>query len=179
MPARVFRFQEIQQMNETKQAREPSPQASTPTMPISPHLAAVWGAFLHEGLMLNNNRSSRLLEVWGNGCIELISTLCDFIPDIWKQVQPYWYGPQGFPGVFEYEVVSILGEQLGTYLLDNDGNLPSNADIQQMITELVVTFFSQGGSHEIPTDQTPQTHRLINLHDRFTERLTQLEGGHS
>ncbi|WP_339667292.1 hypothetical protein, partial [uncultured Marinobacter sp.] len=106
-------------------------------------------------------------------------TLCDFIPDIWKQVQPYWYGPQGFPGVFEYEVVSILGEQLGTYLLENDGNLPPHDDIQQMITDLVVTFFSQGGSHEIPSDQTPQTHRLINLHDRFTKRLTQLEGGHS
>ncbi|MCG8391794.1 MAG: hypothetical protein MI745_01805, partial [Pseudomonadales bacterium] len=79
----------------------------------------------------------------------------------------------------EYEVVSILGEQLGTYLLENNGNLPPKDEIQQMISELVVTFFSLGGSHEIPTDQTPQTHRLINLHDRFTERLTQLEGGHS
>ena len=166
-------------MNETKQAHEQSPQASTPTMPISPHLAAVWGAFLHEGVMLNKERGTRLLEIWGTGCIELISTLCDFIPDIWKQVQPYWYGPHGFPGVFEYEVVSILGEQLGTYLLENDGDLPPNTDIQQMIADLVVTFFSQGGSHEIPSDQTPQTHRLIKLQDRFTERLTQLEGGHA
>ena len=147
--------------------------------PLSPHLAAIWGAFLHEGVMLNKERANLLLEIWGNGCIELISTLCDFIPDIWKQAQPYWYGPQGFPGVFEYEVVSILGEQLGTYLLENDGNLPPQADIQEMITDLVVTFFSQGGSHEVPTDQSPQTHRLINLHDRFTERLAQLEGSHS
>ena len=166
-------------MTERNHDNHVAPEARRSTPPLSPHLAAIWGAFLHEGLMLNNNRSSRLLEVWGNGCIELISTLSDFIPAIWKQVQPYWYGPQGFPGVFEYEVVSILGEQLGTYLLENNGNLPPKDEIQQMISELVVTFFSLGGSHEIPTDQTPQTHRLINLHDRFTERLTQLEGGHS
>ena len=154
-------------------------EASLSGPPLSPHLAAIWGAFLHEGVMLNKERGTRLLEIWGNGCIELISTLSDFIPDIWEQVQPYWYSPQGFPGVFEYEVVSILGEQLGTYLLENNGDLPPNADIQQMITELVVTFFSLGGRHEIPSDQTPQTHRLINLHDRFTERLSQLEGGQS
>ena len=134
-------------MTERNHDSRVNPEARLSAPPLSPHLAAIWGAFLHEGVMLNKERGTRLLEIWGNGCIELISTLCDFIPDIWKQVQPYWYGPQGFPGVFEYEVV--------------------------------VTFFSQGGSHEIPSDQTPQTHRLINLHDRFTERLTQLEGGHS
>ena len=156
-----------------------SPSSSVPQPPLSPHLAALWGAFLYEGLMLNADRHRRLLEVWGNGCLELISAVCDFIPDLWKQVQPYWYGPQGFPGVFEYEVVSVLGEQLSTYLLEHDGDFPPPADIQQMITELVVTFFSLGGSHEIPSDQTPQTHRLINLHDRFTERLSQLEGGQS
>ena len=166
-------------MTERNPDSSATPEVSLSAPPLSPHLAAIWGAFLHEGVMLNRERGTRLLEIWGNGCIELISTLCDLIPDIWKKVQPYWYGPQGFPGVFEYEVVSILGEQLGTYLLENDGNLPPNDEIQQMITDLVVTFFSQGGSHEIPTDQTPQTHRLINLHDRFTERLTQLEGGHS
>jgi hypothetical protein len=77
-------------------------EASLSAPPLSPHLAAIWGAFLHEGVMLNRERGTRLLEIWGNGCIELISTLCDFILDIWKQVQPYWYGPQGFPGVFEY-----------------------------------------------------------------------------
>lgn len=162
------------------EASPSAPQSSSLSQPpLPPHLAAIWGAFLHEGMMLNSERSDRLLEAWGNGCVELIHTACDFIPILWKQVQPYWYGPQGFPGVFEYEVVSILGEQLSTYLLQNDGDLPPHAEVEQMITEQVVTFFSLGGTYEIPSDQTPQTRRLINLHDRFTERLAQLEGGQS
>ncbi len=166
-------------MHQSDFSTEPCPPTGAPAPPISPHLAAVWGAFLHEGVMLNSSnseRSTQLLEAWGNGGIDLIRTVCDFIPDIWKQVQPYWYGPQGFPGVFEYEVISILGEQLGTYLLEHDGDLPSHTEMKQMIAELVVTFFSLGGSYEIPGDQTPQTDRLINLHVRFIERLTQREG---
>ena len=104
-------------------------QAGAPLPPISPHLAAVWGAFLHEGMMLNSadiERSIRLLDLWGNGCIELIQSVCEYIPVIWQHAQPYWDQPQGFPGVFEYEVVSILGEQISTYMLNHEGNLPSD-----------------------------------------------------
>ena len=161
---------------------EQRPQEGALTPPLNPHLAAVWGAFLHEGLMLNGKcgkRSTAILELWGHGCIELIMACCEFVPLVWKQVQPYWHGPQGFPGVFEYEVLSILGEQLGSYMLNHDGNVPSSSEADQMIAELVVTFFSNGGTIAPNLEQEPQTDRLINLHHRFTDRLGQLAGGAS
>ncbi|AJD48694.1 hypothetical protein S7S_11410 [Isoalcanivorax pacificus W11-5] len=167
-------------MKPTNEHHEQPMQAGAPTPSLSPHLMAVWGAFLHEGLMLNaknGGRASAILELWGQGCVELIMAVCEFIPDIWKQVQPYWYGPQDFPGVFEYEVVSILGEQLGNYILKRDGDLPSQAEAERMITALVVTFFSQGDIVVKEDDPEIPTERLVNLHQRFRERLDQLAGG--
>lgn len=116
--------------------------------PLHPHLAAVWGAFLHEGMMLtskNTERTFRLLDLWGNGSIELINSICEYIPALWEEVQPYWHKPEAFSGVFEYEVVSILGEELATHMLAHEGNLPSDGECRARAAELVGTFFSQRG----------------------------------
>ena len=118
-----------------------------PLPSISPLLAAVWGAFLHEGLMLNSRNTERtikLLDLWGNGCIELVQSVCEYIPILWHQVQPHWDQPQGLPGVFEYEVVSILGEQIAAYMLTHDGILPNDRQFQMMASELVTKFLAQG-----------------------------------
>ncbi|MDF1822266.1 MAG: hypothetical protein P1U64_11860 [Alcanivoracaceae bacterium] len=126
-------------MTPTIDQQEQSPQAGAPLPPVHPHLAAVWGAFLHEGMMLTSNnteRTTQLLELWGNGTVELINSVCEFIPLIWDQVQPYWHEPQGFPGVFEYEVVSILGEEIATHMLSNEGNLPTDAQFTVMVSGL-------------------------------------------
>ena len=134
-------------------------QAGAPLPPIDPHLAAVWGAFLHEGMMLNSadiERSIRILDLWGNGCIELIQSVCEYIPVIWQYAQPYWDQPEAFPGVFEYEVVSILGEQIATHLLNHEGNLPSDREFAAMASELVTQFFSQGDTPpDPPAARTP------------------------
>lgn len=134
-------------MTTNRTTTEQPTQAGAPLSPTSPHLAAVWGAFLHEGMMLNSadiERSIRLLDLWGNGCIELIQSVCEYIPVIWQYAQPYWDQPHVFPGVFEYEVVSILGEQIATHMLKYEGNLPSDREFAQMASELVTQFFSQG-----------------------------------
>lgn len=128
-------------------------QAGAPLPPIDPHLAAVWGAFLHEGMMLNSanvERSIRLLDLWGNGCIELIQSVCEYIPVIWQHAQPYWDQPETFPGVFEYEVVSLLGEQIATHMLHHEGNLPSDREFAAMASELITQFFSQGDKPPTP-----------------------------
>ena len=133
-------------MNTTNEQNEQRPQAGTPLPPIDPHLAAVWGAFLHEGMMLTSNNTERtlkLLNLWGSGCIELIHSVCEYIPILWEQVQPYWDQPQGFPGVFEYEVVSILGEQIATHLLSHEGSLPSDREFTAMAAAQVRQFFAQ------------------------------------
>lgn len=132
-------------MNGSDISTEQSPQVGALTPLIDPHLAAVWGAFLHEGLMLNPSdpqRTFQILDVWGNGCVELINALAEIVPIIWEQIHPHWHRPQGFPGVFEYEVVSALGEQLGSYMLENDGNLPSSEEVEDMAAALIATFFS-------------------------------------
>jgi hypothetical protein len=46
-----------------------------------------------------------------------------------------------------------------------------------MITSLVVTFFSQDGIVVKEDDPEIPTERLVNLHQRFRERLDQLAGG--
>ncbi len=48
--------------------------------PMPAELSAVWGAFLHEGLMCHPGdpgRTRRILETWDSGCIELIIATCD------------------------------------------------------------------------------------------------------
>ena len=134
-------------MNSTNDHNTQRSQAGAPLPRIDPHLAAVWGAFLHEGLMLNSRNTERtikLLDLWGNGCIELVQSVCEYIPILWHQVQPHWDRPQGFPGVFEYEVVSILGEQIAEYMLTHDGSLPNDRQFQMIASELVTKFFAQG-----------------------------------
>lgn len=140
-------------MTNSQSTSEQSLQAGAPLPPISPHLAAVWGAFLHEGMMLNSanvERTIRLLDLWGNGCIELIQSVCEYIPIIWQHAQPYWDQPEAFSGVFEYEVVSILGEQIATYMLSHDGSLPSDREFAARASEQVTQFFTQGDKPPTP-----------------------------
>lgn len=118
--------------------------AQPDVIPFPAALAAVWGAFLFEGLMtsdLDSYHAQEVLRVWGNGCIELIIETTACLTELWQQVSMTWNNRDGdFPGVFEYEVVSPLGEFLASYLLDHDGRLPSKAIISARITDLIYGF---------------------------------------
>ena len=106
--------------------------------------AALWGAFLHEGLMVSEfdgRRPARVLEVWGDGCRELLQAVCCYVPVLHAQVCAAPARPTGYPGVFEYEVVSGLGRRLGDYLLTHAGRLPEAAAVEAMARELVLAFF--------------------------------------
>ena len=50
-------------MTERNHDSRVTPEARLSAPPLSPHLAAIWGAFLHEGVMLNRKRGTRLLEI--------------------------------------------------------------------------------------------------------------------
>lgn len=118
--------------------------AQPDVIPFPAALAAVWGAFLFEGLMtsdLDSYHAQEVLRVWGNGCIELIIETTACLTELWEQVSMTWNNRDGdFPGVFEYEVVSPLGEFLASYLLDHDGRLPAKAIISARITDLIYGF---------------------------------------
>jgi hypothetical protein len=105
-------------------------------------MAAIWGAFLHEGLMdsLSAKRDRQILGHWKMGCIELMTETCKYLPDVWKEAYIQWDNRETYCGIFEYEVIALLGHYLGDYLLLNNGNLPPKAEVVAMIQTLVYCF---------------------------------------
>lgn len=130
--------------------------AAPDVIPLPSALAAVWGAFLFEGLLTSDRDplyNRQVLDSWGHGCIELVieSTAC--LSELWQQVSTTWNNSDAdFPGVFEYQVVSRLGEYLGHHLLTHDGSLPSKEHIREFMTDLINDFFPQ------PTTPSPTSH---------------------
>jgi hypothetical protein len=107
--------------------------------------AALWGAFLHEGLMISARdpaRPLRVLEAWGDGCLELLTEACSGLETIW-QARCAYQGRPSFPGIFEYEVVSEIGRALGDYVLAY-GKLPDEVTQRALIRDQVQTFFARG-----------------------------------
>lgn len=104
--------------------------------------ASVWGAFLHEGLMdsIKNPRDKEILGQWSRGCLELIEEACRYLPDVWEELYRQWGKNESYCGVFEYEVVSVLGHYLGDYLLLNNGELPHPNEVKSIIQALVYSF---------------------------------------
>ena len=122
------------------------PQPASVSTPIPADLAAVWGAFLFEGVLVSSRepeRARRVLDAWNQGCLELIWQCCTYLPEVWRQVESRWRdSAYGFPGVFEYEVVSELGTLLGDHVILNDGQLPEVDKARTMIRTLLTDFFS-------------------------------------
>ncbi len=115
--------------------------------PIPADLAAVWGAFLFEGVLVSScepDRARRVLDAWNQGCLELIWQCCIYLPEVWRQVESRWRdASQGFPGVFEYEVISELGTLLGDHVILNDGQLPEVDKARTIIRTLLTDFFKE------------------------------------
>lgn len=116
----------------------------TKVIPLPTELAAVWGGFLYEGLLAHptSNRNDRVLESWGQGCLELVMAACAHLPEIWLQISTTWNNTESdFPGIFEYEVVSELGDYIAQYLLAHDGDLPDAMLVKHRISLLIENFF--------------------------------------
>ena len=115
-------------------------------IPLPAALAAVWGAFLFEGLLTSDRDplyNHQVLESWGQGCIELVIETTSCLTELWQQVAITWNNSEAdFPGVFEYEVVSRLGEYLGRHLLTHDGYLPSKKHIHEVMNQLIQDFLA-------------------------------------
>ena len=111
--------------------------------PIPANVAAIWGAFLYEGILAcskNMGREAEVLKRWNQGCVELMAGACALLPEVWRQIEPRWYEAQ-FPGVFEYEVISPLGVSIGDYILLNHGCLPPREVVEEFVRELIEDFF--------------------------------------
>jgi hypothetical protein len=127
---------------------------------LSSDQAALWACFLHEGLVnssLPESRESEVLESWGMGCIELMTATCRYLPLLWSELYQHEREHSEHPSVFEYDVVSVLGEYLGDYLLENDGELPSDSKVRRIIHYLVRDFFTVLPGETKPTAQISAT----------------------
>ena len=111
--------------------------------PLPVELAAVWGAFLLEGLLIQppvHQRIDQIVEASPQGFIELVRDVCQCLQDLWSEVHDCWHHPELFGDVFEYEVVSPLGRFIGDHLVQHNC-IPSPCHIKGAIAELVENFF--------------------------------------
>src|SRR5690554_2501118 len=148
---------------------------NTPHEPLPAHVAAIWGAFLYEGMMTshqNPERADNVLRMWNAGSLELITATCAYLDKVWACSYPRWHQSEQFDGVFEYEVISTLGEQIATHLLNHEGNLPSDREFAAMASELVTQFFSQGNTPpDPPAARTPASFVASLLTDAVKDFL--------
>ena len=109
---------------------------------MPPLLAAVWGAFLHEGLMdaPPEDREQAILDHWRAGCIELMDEACELLPLVWQMARDDWDAANKL-GIFEYQVISPLGHYLGNYLMHHDGQLPDEATTRTKVRELLDAYY--------------------------------------
>jgi len=112
-------------------------------------IAPVWGAFLFEGLLTsprNPYRREHVLTHWKAGRAELIVHSSRYLDRIWTLSRHRWLRQTPPEGVFEYEIISAFGELLGYHLILNDGQLPSNEEVDLVIQDLLDVFFKDSGS---------------------------------
>ena len=113
---------------------------------IPAEIAAIWGAFLYEGLMLAEYKlgdERTLLDHWHSGYLELVTELAKVLPPLWEQARREPDFQAHHAGVFEYEVVAPLGQYLGEYLTSHEGQLPPASETEAAIKHLVLSFFAQ------------------------------------
>lgn len=139
-------------------AAKPSlPKRKSP--PIPANVAAIWGAFLYEGMLASSPSHERrrdILHMWPEGCDSLVAAACALLPEVWRQIEPRWY-EKDFPGVFEYEVISPLGVCLGDYVLLNQGLMPSSAEMCECIANLIADFFRSGTNQSLQQNMPVQS----------------------
>ncbi|WP_410210673.1 hypothetical protein [Aquirhabdus sp.] len=112
------------------------------SLPVA--VAAVWGAFLYEGIFAiqsDPKTFDTVLTHWNQGCLELVMAACSYLPLVWDEVANIWdHVDTDFAGVFEYEVIVAFGIWLQHAVL-HTGHLPDQACAQAHISYLLQKFF--------------------------------------
>jgi hypothetical protein len=69
--------------------------------------AAIWGAFLYEGLMMTEHtlgEEKTLMDFWKEGYLELVTEACQSLDLVWFQLKDRLKQIEEVPGVFEYAI---------------------------------------------------------------------------
>lgn len=107
------------------------------------HLAAGLIGYSLFGAGKDSNTSyGDLLELWGQGCLELHTELSQYAPFILDVLESVGED-QGFPGVFHYEVTEEFGEWFAGMIVEHDGAPPAEERCREKIVLLTAAFFSR------------------------------------
>lgn len=132
---------------------------------ISMKNIAVTASFMAIGMSRNDEaRYNKLLEAWGNGCLELHYELSEYAV-LSEKIVDFLVEECccEFPGVYDYEVSEPFGEWFGDYVLVYK-DVPGNSEAVPILIHLACKFFAQGGG--MPADQlAAKVHELISNED--------------
>jgi hypothetical protein len=124
-------------------------QPCAPKIVLAPHVALTWGAFFLDGMLETvdhpNSRRLQVLEAWQHGFDQLIQHNTAVLMALAEQMQPFWSHQLmqlQRPAVFEYLVVSALGDFVGRHLMEHHGQYPEPAVYAAQITMYLKLFFA-------------------------------------
>ena len=124
-------------------------QPCAPKIVLAPHVALTWGAFFLDGMLETvdhpNSRRLQVLEAWPHGFDQLIQHNTAVLMALAEQMQPFWSHQLmqlQRPAVFEYLVVSALGDFVGRHLIEHHGQYPEPAVYAAQITMYLKLFFA-------------------------------------
>lgn len=125
------------------------PQPCAAKIMLAPHVALTWGAFFLDGMLeaVDHPHSRRLqvLAAWPHGFDQLIKHNTAVLMALAEQMQPFWSHQLmqlQRPAVFEYLVVSALGDFVGRYLIEHHGQYPEPEAYGAQITMYLKLFFA-------------------------------------
>lgn len=108
--------------------------------PLPGFIAAVWGAFLYEGLMTstrNRQRRQDVMRHWDGSPFQLLQECCRYLERIWLHSRSFLPQLSRSDGSYEHEVIAHFGELLGYHLILNEGRLPDDDEADALIRDLV------------------------------------------
>lgn len=107
-------------------------------------MSAITGAFLFDGL--SSSGIDKVNEAWGQGFLELVQELTRYAENLDKLDSAAVKSDLNYPGVFEYEVILILGGWFGSEVINNKGTPPTWKEWHEKAIKTYTNFFARGSS---------------------------------
>lgn len=105
---------------------------------VAVHASSLWDGFIFQ------RDSDELFRIWDQGGIELHFKMAELaIVDAALCDALFLAADSSFPGVYNYEVTEALGQMVAAHLVST-GSFPTEAEWQNTLAELALTFFEQG-----------------------------------
>lgn len=115
------------------------------------HSAATTAAFMVMGFPRDDgpdSTMSRLLDAWGQGCLELVSEMTQYA--LYSEELLAARKDQDFPGVYDYEVSESFGAWFAAYVRVHPRHAAPPVDQARRVLEgMVGKFFKQAESRPL------------------------------